>query len=172
MDKNDGDVIESAVQAAGMKFIRVDRGAPYSKTPLTRWLEDCAAWCAGGWRTGTPRLSTLVRTWQGFNPSIRTESALFDLKLALVGFLFSHRTKDRLARDWLGDAWRILLTETLEREPTLRDEKAACANLVRVCGSGAKLADLTVAALGGQAGSSEHLNLITLIARRAWNSTR
>lgn len=162
MDRNDGDVIESAVQAAGMKFIRVDRGAPYAKTPFTRWLENCTAWCAGGWRTGTPRLSTIVRTWQGFNPSIRTESGLHDLKLALVGFLFSHRMKDQLARDWLADAWRVLLAETLEKEPTLHDEKAACVNLMRVCGSGAKLADLTVAALGGQAGSSEHLNLITL----------
>jgi DNA helicase II / ATP-dependent DNA helicase PcrA len=61
-DRHDGDVIEEAVQAAGMKFIRVDGGALYPKTPLTRWLEDCAAWCAGGWKTGSPRLSNLIRT--------------------------------------------------------------------------------------------------------------
>jgi len=31
VDKNDGDVIEAQVNAAGMQFIRVDRGAPLSQ---------------------------------------------------------------------------------------------------------------------------------------------
>src|ERR1022692_1502727 len=35
LDKNDGDVIEEAVRTAGTKFVRIDRGAPYAKTPLT-----------------------------------------------------------------------------------------------------------------------------------------
>ena len=162
LDKNDGDVIEEAVRAASMEFIRVDRGAPYAKTPLSRWLEDCAAWCAGGWRTGTPRLSTLIRTWEGFNPSIRTDAGLHALKLSLVRFLFSHRSPGQLAREWLADAKRLLLAGTLKREPTLRDETTVLVNLLRACGKDGKLAELTVAGFGGQAGSSEHLNLITL----------
>lgn len=161
-DRNDGDVIEEAVQAAGFKFIRVDRGAPYAKTPLTRWLEDCAAWCAGGWKTGSPRLSSLIRTWEGFNPSVRTESSLYSLKLSLVRFLFGHRKPNVLASDWLKEAYGLLLAATLKREPTLRDETAALANLMRACGKDGKLKELTVATLGGQAGSPEHLNLITL----------
>jgi DNA helicase II / ATP-dependent DNA helicase PcrA len=35
-------------------------------------------------------------------------------------------------------------------------------NLLRVCGDNGKLKELTVAGLGGQAGSPDHLNLITL----------
>ncbi len=76
LDRNDGDVIEEAVRAAGMKFIRVDRGGPYAKTPVTRWVEDCAAWCAAGWKTGSPRLSGLIRTWEGFNTTVRTKGGL------------------------------------------------------------------------------------------------
>jgi len=161
-DRYDGDVIEEAVQAAGIKFIRVDGGAPYAKTPLTRWLEDCAAWCAGGWRTGSPRLSSLIRTWEGFNQTIRTESHLYSLKLSLVRFLFTHRTPSVLAGAWLEEAHDLLLEATLKRESTLRDETVAIANLMRVCRKDGKLKELTVAALGGQAGSPEHLNLITL----------
>jgi DNA helicase-2/ATP-dependent DNA helicase PcrA len=162
LDRNDGDVIEGAVRAAGMKFIRVDKGGPYAKTPLTRWLEDCAGWCAGGWKTGSPRLSGLIRTWEGFNPSIRTESELFRLKVSLVGFLFTHRTPGVAAATWLNEAYHLLLSALLKREPTFRDEIAAVTNLMRVCGKDGKLKELTVAGLGGQAGSPDHLNLITL----------
>ena len=162
LDRYDGDVIEEAVRAAGMKFIRVDRGGPYAKTPLTRWVEDCAAWCAGGWKTGFPRLSGLIRTWKGFNPSIRTEDGVYELKLSLVRFLFGHRTPGITASTWLTEAHNALLEPVLKREATMRDESVAVANLLRVCGKDGKLNELTVAGLGGQAGSPEHLNLITL----------
>jgi DNA helicase II / ATP-dependent DNA helicase PcrA len=162
IDKNDGDVIERAVRKAGMKFIRLDRGGPYAKTPLIRWLEDCAAWCSGGWKTGKPRLSTLSRAWEGFNASIKTESALYSLKLSLVKFLFSHRTPQEPLRNWLADIQGSLLSDVFRREPNLRDETAALANLIKVTGDGDKLAELTVAGFGGQAGSPDHLNLITL----------
>ncbi len=162
LDRNDGDVIEEAVRGAGMKFIRVDKGGPYAKTPLTRWLEDCAAWCAGGWKTGSPRLSGLIRAWEGFNSSVRTESELFRLKISLTSFLFSHRTPGTAAAMWLEEMYKEILAPALKREATLRDETAAVANLMRVCGKEGKLKELTVAGLGGQAGSPDHLNLITL----------
>ena len=161
-DRYDGDVIEEAVRATGMKFIRVDGGAPYPKTPMTRWLEQCASWCAGGWRTGTPWLSTVVRAWETFNRFVRTESDLYSAKLALVRFLFSHRTPEVLASSWLKAAHDQLLAATLEGDAMLRDEKAAVTNLMRVCGNDGKLKELTLGAFGGQAGSSEHLNLVTL----------
>jgi DNA helicase-2/ATP-dependent DNA helicase PcrA len=56
----------------------------------------------------------------------------------------------------------LLLKEVLKREVTLRDESAAVVNLLRVTGKNGKLNELTVAGLGGQAGSPEHLNLVTL----------
>jgi len=162
LDRNDGDVIEEAVRAAGIKFIRVDRGGPYAKTPVTRWVEDCAEWCAAGWKIGSPRLSGLIRTWEGFNRSVRTDNGLYALKLSLVRFLFSHRTPSVAACTWLAEAYDVLLAPVLKREPTLRDEDIAMQNLLRVCGEGGKLKELTVAGLGGQAGSPEHLNLVTL----------
>jgi DNA helicase-2/ATP-dependent DNA helicase PcrA len=162
LNRYDGDVIETAAQNAGMQSIRMDQGAAYPRTPLTRWLEQCAAWCAGGWEHGTPRLSTLIRAWESLNLSIRTEAELHTLKLVLVGFLFSHRMPERRARDWLVEARQALLVDTLKREPSLRDETVALEALFRGCGPDGKLVDITVAGFGGQGGSPDHLNLITL----------
>ena len=115
-----------------------------------------------GWKTGSPRLSGLVRTWEGFNPSIRTETELLRLKVSLVGFLFSHRTPGYAAATWLNEVYELLLAAMLKRETTFRDEIPTVTNLMRVCGKDGKLKELTVAGLGGQAGSPDHLNLITL----------
>jgi len=104
----------------------------------------------------------LIRAWEAFNPSIRTEEELHALKLALVGFLFSHRTPARRVGDWLEDVRQALLANTLKREPTLRDEAVSVDALLRACGPVGKLAELTVAGFGGKGGSPAHINLITL----------
>ena len=49
-DYRAGDIVSEAVTAAELDFIRVDTAAPYRKVALTSWVEDCAAWCSGGWR--------------------------------------------------------------------------------------------------------------------------
>lgn len=71
-DKRQGDVAAEAAAAAGLEFIRVDANAPYRCTPMTTWLESCASWCAGGWRTGEPGLSDLLARWRSFNGSLKT----------------------------------------------------------------------------------------------------
>src|ERR1700722_13366681 len=63
---------------------------------------------------------------------------------------------------WLNEMYAGILAAALKREATLRDETAAVGNVMRVCNKEGKLKDLTVAGLGGQAGSPDHLNLITL----------
>ncbi len=55
-DYNAGNIIADAVSAAGIDFVRVDTAAPYRKVALTSWIEDCAAWCVGGWREARPQL--------------------------------------------------------------------------------------------------------------------
>jgi len=162
LDRNDGDVIAEYVAACGMKSIRIDKGAPYTKTPLTRWLEDCAKWCSGGWKKGEPRLSVLGNTWFGFNKNDRSARARLYLRRSLVRFLFSHRFEEMLVRDWLSKFYSECLSQTLGQERTLRHEKEALENLLDVCSEGGKLEDLTLAVFAGQAGSPDHLNLITL----------
>jgi len=161
-DRYDGDVIATAVERAGWDFIRIDQGNPYPRSPVIYWLEDCAAWCARGWRVGQPRLSGLTGTWLKFNQSVTSEPMRRQLQKRLVGFLYRSRTPDRALSEWLSDFLSTCLSQTLDREPTLRDDLEAVGKLQVACGTDGRLASFTVAAFGGQGGSPTHLNLMTL----------
>ena len=158
----DGDVIAQAVEARGWDFIRIDQGNPYPRSPVVFWLEDCAAWCAGGWKSGSPRLSELVWTWLRFNESVASDAGRRRLQRSLVKFLHSNREADQPFRDWLSSFRALCLDESLKREPRLRDDTAAIEKLAEVCAVDARLAGLSVSAFGGQGGSRTHLNLMTL----------
>lgn len=132
IDKNDGDVIEEKVTDAGMQFIRMDRGAPYRKTKFTRWLEECAAWCAGGWPVGMPRMSSLLARWLMFNPNVRADKETMALKVKMVQFLFSHRNSDLLLRDWIEAMFRACLEGAFVQGGTQRDEAEAFGFAARV----------------------------------------
>lgn len=163
LDKNDGDVIARKAAEQGFPTIRIDRGAPYPKTPLTRWLEDCAEWCAGGWRTGSPRLSSLLATWASTMKIRRlTDPRRHEQKVQLLRFLLSHRSPDLPLRNWLLAFRRECLGAILDADATLRDEREALATVIGAAGSAGAIAQWTVAVFGGQGGSPDHLNLITL----------
>ena len=162
VDRHDGNVIADKVNAYGYKFIRIDGNAPYNKTPLTRWLEDCASWCSGGWRLGTPRLSNLIQSWLNFNRSVHEEHKLQSLKVCLVRFLWSHRTPDLPLYNWLTEFKITCLGEALKKEIELREEAKELSALLNVCKKGGRIEKYTVATFAGQGGSPEHLNLITL----------
>ena len=161
-DRLVGDVVARYASACGMRFIRVDQGAPYSKTPLIRWLEDCASWCSGGWRTGAPRLNDLVHTWLGFNYAVRSEQELYALKIKLVRFLFAHRTPNVPFNEWLRKFYIAVLSLCMKQEPLLQDEVENFGKLVKASSQQGVLHGYPVETFAGQAGSSDHLNLITL----------
>src|SRR5262249_14327379 len=158
---NDGDVIARYVSESKFKSIRIDKGAPYPKTPLIRWLEDCAAWCSAGWKIGEPRLSGRIKSWLEFNGSTKSDRDLRQLRLKLVRCLFVHRTGEILLAEWIKDFKEHCLDLTLERELTLGDEREALAKLVGACNN-EQLNGLTLAVFAGQSGDPDHVNLITL----------
>lgn len=160
--RTDGTIIAESVNAAGLKYIRIDGGAPYAKTPLMRWLEDCAKWCSGGWRMGSPRLSRILNGLHGFNGSRNGESAAGDLELALVEFLFANRNPDGELGAWLAAMHDSCLERLIDDQPTLLDEKETFVKLQASCAPTNVLSDWTVATFGGQGGAPDHLNLITL----------
>jgi len=162
LNKNDGDVIEAATKQAGLKIIRLDKGAPYRKTVLIRWLEGCAAWCAGGWQSGQPRLSSLLRTWLALNVSSNSDDARTKLRRTLVSFLFAHRQGDVPVRTWLSEFATACLKDTLRREKTLSEEVEALRQLAGAVQERGKLEAMTVGGFGHQGGAPDHLNLITL----------
>lgn len=162
LDKNDGNIIAKAAETTGLQYIRVDGNNPYQPSPVTYWLEDCAAWCAAAWKTGTIRLSGLVRRWLIFNERLCGDKDKQIAKVALVRFLYSHRDPNMTLHKWLTLFMTEGLKECLEQEPKLGEDKEKVENLLKVSSTNGPLALFTVAYFGGQGGSPDHLCLSTL----------
>ncbi|MBX9677531.1 MAG: ATP-dependent helicase [Gemmataceae bacterium] len=160
-DKNQGDVAAECAAAAALQFVRSDANAPYRCTPMTMWLEICAAWCVSGWKVGEPGLSELLAKWRAFNGSTTSDNENLDSCRKLVGFLFSHRDTKKSLGEWLNGLNKSCLEGLFEREPMLGDEALKVAGIMSLCEKGKKLAEWSVGQFGGQGGSPDHLNLMT-----------
>jgi DNA helicase-2/ATP-dependent DNA helicase PcrA len=157
----EGDAIEAAARDAALPYVRVDRTA-YTRSPLIMWLEDCATWASGGWRTGDPLLSQLATTWLDLQ-ALRDGPDARAAREKLVAFLFPHRDAALKLHDWLNRAQSALLPEeTVRRLRSTRDDRDALEELLNATSPGHSLADMTVGAFGGMTGSPEQLNLMTL----------
>ena len=162
LNQYDGGTIAQAVEASGFKYVRFDQGNPYQRTPIISLLEDCASWCAGGWMQGEPKLSTLLRGWMRFNPSLVKDSEVTMYRRELVKFLFANRSSDMSLRDWLDGFAKLGLYARIENDPIMVDEAEALKSLYEASKDGNPLDEYTVYSFGGQRGSPDRLNLTTI----------
>ena len=162
LDKNDGNIVAKEVSSAGWKYIRVDGNNPYQASPVTYWLEDCAGWCAGAWKTGEIRLSDLIRRWISFNARLCTESERRRVQADLVKLLMAHRCPDMSLNEWLSSFNEKCLKKALEEEPRLRDDVRKVEKLLKIAAPNGPFEAFTVAHFGGHSGSPDYLRLSTL----------
>ncbi len=157
-----GNIVADAATAAGYDYIRVDNAAPYRKVALTSWIEDCAAWCAGGWREGRPQLRGLLDRWQGFRRTRVAESQARGEAQQLTALLWSLRDDNSLARGFVAAIRAGMLDALMATEPGLADQREQVQRMSAALAEGGALAELGLASLGGRDGSPLHLNLLTL----------
>lgn len=162
LNQYDGGTIAQAVETAGIDYVRFDQGNPYQRTPVISWLEECASWCAGGWKTGEPKLSTLLQGWLRFNPSLSKESETIQCRRDLVRFLFANRSTGMRLLDWLDGFVNQGLYARIKNDSTMADEAEALKFLHEASKNGNPLTKYTVANFGGQGGSPDRLNLTTI----------
>jgi DNA helicase-2/ATP-dependent DNA helicase PcrA len=160
-DLYDGNLVSGFATEAGLEFVRIDSGAPIPATPLIRWLQDCAVWCAGGWQRAQPKLRGLISSWFRFNPSIDRTLDLRLIQSGLVRYLFANRDPDKPLRIWLEGLAQELLRPAFDREGTLREEEKNVTALLGLTDKGKELENATIATFSGKGGSPNHLNLIT-----------
>jgi DNA helicase-2/ATP-dependent DNA helicase PcrA len=161
-DYRAGNVVAEAVGAAGYDYIRVDTAAPYRKVPLTSWIEDCAAWCAGGWREARPQLRGLIDRWSGFRRARIPHAQARREAQRLTELLWSLRAEEALARVFVDAIRAGMVDALLQVEPSLADQREQVERMTAALAVGGPLADLDLASLGGRDGSPRHLNLLTL----------
>ncbi len=160
-DKSLGDIAAEGVSAARLQFIRSDANAPYRCTPFTTWLEQCASWCAGGWKSGVPGLSDLLWTWRWFNRTIVSDSEILSIRRTMVRFLYDNRETKATLREWLENLYESCLRRTFEREPLSAEDARQFGTILGLCSLGKAFVNWPVAQFGGQLGSPVHLNLMT-----------
>ena len=161
-DYRAGNIVAGAVEAAAIDFVRVDTAAPYRKVALTSWLEDCAAWCSGGWREGRPRLRGLIDRWLGFHRARLSEGDARNEAQRLTQLLWSLRNDDGRARDFIAALRTEMLDALMAEEPSLGDQFEQVNRMSAALSPGGPLADHDIVSLGGRDGSPLHLNLLTL----------
>ncbi|WP_461208767.1 ATP-dependent helicase [Desulfocurvus sp. DL9XJH121] len=162
LDRFDGDVVAEEVSKQGWDYIRVDGNSPYQPSAVTYWLEDCAAWCAGGWQKGDPSFSGIIRQWVLFNDFLSSDAEIRSVRASLVEYLYANRTPDIPLHIWLEGILDCCVMKTLESESRLSDDKLKVTRLLEVAKPGHPLSKFTVASFGGQGRSPNHLNLTTL----------
>lgn len=162
-DQHDGAIMAAAARSAGLKYIRSDGGSPFARSPLIMWLEDCALWCADGWRVGTPRLTSIVAQWIAVGARLSTEDRRRDARRELIRFLYANRGVDGRLYDWLVAFRNDLIDRTVDFEAR-PDDLQALERLERATAPLAVLHEMTVLSFGRQRGAPDHLNLTTLFS--------
>lgn len=160
-DYRGGNEVALAATNAGRPFVRFDNAAPYRKVALTSWIEDCAAWCAGGWRFAQPTLQGLIDRWIGFYARSLTDEGRREKSIELTNFLWSRRRDGAGAADFVSALRADLCDGLLALQPNLADQAQEVSKLAVALEAGGQLAGFTTSELGRQDGSPNHLNLLT-----------
>lgn len=161
-DYRAGNFVAEAVTAGGYDYIRVDTAAPYRKVALTSWVEDCASWCAGGWRVGRPQLRGLIDRYLAFHRANLDDVQARRKGHELTALLWELRVDQQPAREFMASLRRGILDRLLAAEPALSDQKEQLDRMTAALSDDGALAALEIAGLGGRDGSPDHLNLLTL----------
>lgn len=156
-----GDVVASAAAEAGLSFIRIDTSAPYRKCAITSWIEDCSAWCAGGWRETTPLLQGLIDRWLAFHRLRLSDNNARVERKKLAQFLWAHR-RNQSAIYFVRTIREELLDNLIATDASLLDQAAQLEAMTQALQEGGTLQELDMARLGGRDGSPDQLNLLTL----------
>jgi DNA helicase-2/ATP-dependent DNA helicase PcrA len=172
----EGTSIAHAAGDAGIAVQRVDNGAPYPKTSFSRWLEDCAAWCATRPTNSTqprflgapaPTLRSLVSGWTN---TVLMEGQLsvaqFDAyRLALADALFEFNDPSQPIAPWLIHLQTHFVDAQLPSNAFYEDIRAQFRNIIKQSTEGALLG-ATVQSFSRQVGDPDVLNLLTLYSAK------
>ncbi|MFY0564217.1 ATP-dependent helicase [Archangium lansingense] len=160
--KREGEYLAEACRASAVPFVRNDRGSPYSRTRLVRWLEDAAAWVAG--RTlMTPRWEDLLDRWVslcGHGGRLEHEKAIA-LRQRVARFLWRNRMPEMPLSQWISVLIEGFEAELSEMKINAPDDVASLEGLKELSQNGL-LQGCTILGFAFAGGSPDALNLLTL----------
>lgn len=159
-----GDEVANAAVEHGYSVIRTDGNALYPRgNRLMRWLEQCAMWCCGGWRSGTPRLSRVVSEGlRLFHEAITDEDERLAFQRDLTAALWEHRDETLGLYDWLAALRDGIIRPRFALARSLVDEYGTLDDfLTRISPTG-DIDDFPIAEFAGIGSGLDRINLSTL----------
>jgi DNA helicase-2/ATP-dependent DNA helicase PcrA len=159
-----GDFVAAAAQYHKFPTIRTDNKAIYPRSSqIMRWLELCAQWCCGGWKTGSTRFSRVVgEGWRLFAEVLNTPETQLSFQRRLTTFLWERRNRTIPLGRWLTEFQTMLIDELIGKCRTLHDEREVQIGFVeRIC-PGGDCEYMDLGQFAGQGEGSDCINLSTL----------
>jgi superfamily I DNA/RNA helicase len=159
-----GDSVAQSAEAHGYSVVRADANALYPRSSrMLRWLELCAAWSCGGWRSGDPRFHRLYRdACQIFAEVLGTDEGRLLFRRKLLAFLWERCDTALPLNSWLKQVRDDLLTPLFAVGVTLDDERANLEALIGRTEVGADAEAMTLAVFAGNGDGRDRINLSTL----------
>ena len=155
-----GDDVESQAQRHGFDIVRTDANALYPRgSRLMRWLEDCASWCCQGWRTGSPKFSTLVTDGTRlFSEAVHADDGRTAFQRHLAETLWGLRDPTVALSHWLQRVRDDVLQELARPCRTLDDDWAILRTFVDRTRNGAEFAGMTLNQFSGLGDGGDRLS--------------
>lgn len=159
-----GDAVATAAHNHGVPVLRTDRNSLYPRSSrLMRWMEQCAEWCCGGWRTGTPRFRKLMNDGRLIFAEVLTaEDDVLAFRRQLLKMLWERRDSTVLLHQWLTDVQRRLITDLIQRSRTLQDEGETLAAFIHRTAPEGDCAQMTLGQFAGRGEGNNCVSLSTL----------
>lgn len=159
-----GDEVAIAAADKGYSIIRTDGNALYPRgSRLMRWLEQCAMWCCGGWRSGSPRLSRVVSEGARlFHEAISDEKQRFTFQRDLTAALWDRRDEALGLHDWLVALRSDIIKPQIDQARSLADEYGTLNEFVGRLGPAGDVDDFPLGEFAGIGSGLNRINLSTL----------
>ncbi|MFZ0870584.1 MAG: ATP-dependent helicase [Rhodanobacter sp.] len=156
-----GDSVADAARQAGIPVLRTDGNALYPRSSrLMQWLEQCAQWCCGGWKTGTPRFTRLEAEGRRlFAEYMHSDDRVADFNRRLIAELWSNRNAELGLHRWLVALQTNIIGPIAAGCAALRDEMETLVAFVQRTSATGDCSDML---LGELTGDGDALNRLTL----------
>lgn len=159
-----GDKVATAATSNGYGVIRTDGNALYPRgSRLMRWLEQCAMWCCGGWRSGQPRVSRVISEGARlFHELLATDDDRLEFQRDLIATLWGRRDEAFSLHDWLAALRDEIIKPRIGRARSLADEFETLNTFINRLGPIGDIDDFPLGEFAGIGTGLDRLNLSTL----------
>jgi superfamily I DNA/RNA helicase len=159
---NEAALIAEVADSLGLKYFRLDNGAPIKRSRFIDWLFDLAKFCSGGWETGAITLSQITKIWRNYRKSLTRESDILAAKANLISTLYNNRDRSVTLYAWLKKMESSFVKDIFEQEIGIGDEEESFRKLMDETASGGSLENMTLETFANQGKSPKQINLMTL----------